>query len=109
MTSQELSIRSAKHSPKNFRTKPNFAEEMSYAISAIDLRDIARFCRDQLLFDYLLDITSIDNFGEEPRFRIVYHLYSMPQGVHLRLKLNIPGRAECGRHGFGHLADCELA
>jgi NADH-quinone oxidoreductase subunit C len=37
----------------------------------------------------LLDITSIDNFGEEPRFEIIYHLYSMPHGTHLRLKLRV--------------------
>src|SRR4029079_4780627 len=29
------------------------------------------------------------NFGEEPRFEIVYHLYSMPHGTHLRLKLRV--------------------
>ena len=52
-------------------------------------REIAKFCRDELSFDYLLDITSIDNFGEEPRFEIVYHLYSMPRAVHLRLKLKV--------------------
>ena len=49
------------------------------------------FVRSQILpgrtsFDYLLDITSIDNFGEEPRFEIVYELYSMTLAVHLRLK-----------------------
>ena len=37
----------------------------------------------------MLDITSIDNFGEEPRFEIVYHFYSMPHAVHLRLKLKL--------------------
>ena len=37
----------------------------------------------------MIDITSIDNFGEEPRFEIVYELYSMPLGVHLRLKLRV--------------------
>src|SRR5207247_243139 len=47
-------------------------------------------CRDELSFDYLIDITSIDNFGEEPRFEIVYHLYSMSDGIHLRFKLKVP-------------------
>ena len=37
----------------------------------------------------MLDITSIDNFGEEPRFEIVYELYSVPHAGHLRLKLSI--------------------
>jgi NADH-quinone oxidoreductase subunit C len=69
--------------------KTEFRGEITYAIGQSDLRDIARVCRDDLLFDYLLDITSIDNFGEEPRFEIVYHLYSMPHAAHLRLKLKV--------------------
>jgi NADH-quinone oxidoreductase subunit C len=70
--------------------KTEFRGETSYTIAANDLREIANFCRDELRFDYLIDITSIDNFGEEPRFEIVYHLYSMPYAVHLRLKLKVP-------------------
>ena len=71
------------------KSKTEFRGETTCVIGASDLRDIAKFCRDELLFDYLLDITSIDNFGEEPRFELVYHLYSMPNGIHLRLKLNV--------------------
>jgi NADH-quinone oxidoreductase subunit C len=73
--------------------KTQFRGETSYTITAKDLREIAKFCRDKLLFDYLIDVTSIDNFGEEPRFEIVYHLYSMPHAVHLRLKLKVPEEA----------------
>jgi NADH-quinone oxidoreductase subunit C len=69
--------------------KTEFRGETSFAVAANDLREIAKFCRDDLSFDYLLDITSIDNFGEEPRFEIVYHLYSMPHALHLRLKLKV--------------------
>jgi NADH-quinone oxidoreductase subunit C len=69
--------------------KKEFRGETTYTIQESDLRDIAKFCRDDLSFDYLLDITSIDNFGEEPRFEIVYHLYSMQHGTHLRLKLKV--------------------
>jgi NADH-quinone oxidoreductase subunit C len=73
--------------------KTEFRGETSYPIAANDLREISRFCRDELSFDYLIDITSIDNFGEEPRFEIVYHLYSMPRADHLRLKLKVPEEA----------------
>ena len=69
--------------------RSEFRDEITYAIGESDLRDIAKLCRDELSFDYLLDITSIDNFGEEPRFEMVYHLYSMPHAVHLRLKLKL--------------------
>jgi len=69
--------------------KTEFRGETSFTITAGDLREIAKFCRDHLSFDYLLDITSIDNFGEQPRFEIVYHLYSMPHAIHVRLKLKV--------------------
>jgi NADH-quinone oxidoreductase subunit C len=71
------------------QNKTEFCGETTYTIAASDLREIAKFSRDKLSFDYFLDITSIDNFGEEPRFEIVYHLYSMPHAVHLRLKLKV--------------------
>ena len=61
--------------------RSEFRDEITYAIGESYLRDIAKLCRDELSFDYLLDITSIDNFGEEPRFEIVYHLYSMPHAA----------------------------
>src|SRR6266403_1887657 len=74
---------------EKLQLKTAFRAETTYAIAASDLREIATFCCDQLSFDYLLDITSIDNFGEEPRFEVIYHLYSMPHAAYLRLKLKI--------------------
>jgi NADH-quinone oxidoreductase subunit C len=70
--------------------RTEFRGETSFTISPADLREVANVCRTDLSFDYLLDITSIDNFGEEPRFELIYHLYSMRHGVHLRLKLKVP-------------------
>jgi NADH-quinone oxidoreductase subunit C len=71
------------------QAKTEFRGETSFTIAASDLREIAKFCRNDLSCDYLLDITSIDNFGEEARFEIVYHLYSMPHALHLRLRLKL--------------------
>lgn len=66
-----------------------FRAEITLAISPEDLREIARCCRDDLSFDYLIDISSVDNFGEDPRFDVVYELYSLSIGVHLRLKVAV--------------------
>jgi NADH-quinone oxidoreductase subunit C len=71
------------------REKVEFRGETTFTIRATDLREVAKFCKDELSFDYLLDITSVDNFGEEPRFEIVYELYSMTLAIHLRLKLRV--------------------
>src|SRR5881628_1699073 len=89
MTSQELLDLFSKSFGKKIQNKTEFRGETSFTIAASDLREIAKFCRDELSFDYLLDITSIDNFGEEPRFEMVYHLYSMPYALQLRLKLKL--------------------
>ena len=96
MTGQELfnSLREAfaslsKSLGEKIQRRTEFRDETTCTIAAGDLREIAKFCRDELSFDYLIDITSIDNFGEEPRFEIVYELYSMPNAIHLRLKLRV--------------------
>ena len=89
MTGQELLNSLSKLFGAKLQNKTEFRGETTYAILPGDLREVAKFCRDELSFDYLIDITSIDNFGEEPRFEIVYELYSMTLAVHLRLKLRV--------------------
>ena len=70
-------------------TRIEFRGETTFTLAPQNLREIAQFCRDELSFDYLLDISSIDNFGCEPRFEVVYELYSLKLGVHLRLKIAV--------------------
>jgi len=66
-----------------------FRGETTFVIAPQDLREIAKCCRDELSFNYLLDISSVDNFGNDPRFEVVYELYSLTLAVHLRLKLAV--------------------
>src|SRR6266513_3877376 len=89
MTAHELLGSLEKSLGERIQNKTEFRSETTYTISPSDLHEIAKFCRDELSFDYLIDITSIDNFGEEPRFEIVYELYSMAIGIYLRLKLSV--------------------
>jgi NADH-quinone oxidoreductase subunit C len=89
MTPQEIFDSLGQTFEGKLRDKTEFRSETTFTIAADDVVEIAKVCRDQLSFDYLLDITSIDNFGEEPRFEMVYHLYSMRHGAHLRLKLKL--------------------
>jgi NADH-quinone oxidoreductase subunit C len=89
MTSAALFGSIAKRFGDKIKDKTEFRGETTYSISPDDLREIMKICRDELAFDYLIDITSVDNFGQEPRFEIVYELYSMKHAVHLRLKLHV--------------------
>ena len=71
------------------RAQTEFRGETTFLVDARDIRELAKLCKEDLSFDYLLDITSVDNFGSEPRFEVVYELYSMTLAVHLRLKLQL--------------------
>ncbi len=89
MTGPELLDSISQSFGAKLQEKTEFRGETTYTILPSDLREVAKFCRDELSFDYLIDITSIDNFGEEPRFAIVYELYSMTLAIQLRLKLRV--------------------
>lgn len=41
-------------------------------------------------FDYLIDVSTVDHEDREPRFEVVYELYRMGEGIHLRIKADVP-------------------
>ncbi|HIG26265.1 MAG TPA: NADH-quinone oxidoreductase subunit C [Verrucomicrobiales bacterium] len=53
------------------------------------IADVCHFAKQSLGFDYLVDITGIDNYGEDPRFTVVYELYGLDHHCHLRLKTDV--------------------
>jgi NADH-quinone oxidoreductase subunit C len=40
-------------------------------------------------FDYLVDISSIDNYGDDPRWTVVYHLRAIVNGTEIRIKTDV--------------------
>jgi NADH-quinone oxidoreductase subunit C len=89
MTGSDLLSSLGKLFGNRILSKTEFRGETTFTIAREHLREVMKFCRDELSFDYLLDISSVDNFGEEPRFEVVYELYSMTLAVHLRIKLAV--------------------
>lgn len=69
--------------------KQEFRGETTLLVDRADIKKIATFCKAELGFDYLVDVSSVDNFGEEPRFEMVYEMYSYGAGHHLRLKFSV--------------------
>lgn len=53
---------------------------------------ICTFLRDDpdLCFDFAMDLTGVDYLGEEPRFEVVYHLYSLNRKHRVRIKARVP-------------------
>ena len=56
---------------------------------AEQVAEVCGFAKKELGFDYLVDISSLDNYGEDPRWTVVYHLRGLVSGCELRLKTNV--------------------
>ena len=66
-----------------------FRGEISLKISdAEKIFDVCRFAKS-IGFDYLVDISSIDNYGEDPRWTVVYHLRAIGNGEEIRFKTDV--------------------
>jgi NADH-quinone oxidoreductase subunit C len=67
-----------------------FRGEITIKLSdAEHIVEVCEFAKKGLGFNYLVDVSSIDNYGEDPRWTVVYHLRSLAHGGELRLKTNV--------------------
>jgi len=63
-----------------------FRGEQTVVVAKSDLLPVLQYCRHTLGFEALVDITTIDHLGSDPRFEIVYELYSYSANLSLRIK-----------------------
>ena len=68
--------------------RTEFRGELTLTVTRDQFRDIALFCRS-IGYDYLIDVSSVDHMGEEPRYEMVYELQSLTHIGHLRLKYTV--------------------
>jgi len=70
-----------------------FRAELTIYIRPDRLLQVCEFLRDEpgLTFKYLSDVTAVDNYPNEPRFEVVYHLLSLQNAERLRLKVRVGG------------------
>ncbi|HEX3890067.1 MAG TPA: NADH-quinone oxidoreductase subunit C [Verrucomicrobiae bacterium] len=50
---------------------------------------VCEFCKKQLGYDYLVDVSSLDNYGDDPRWTVVYELRSLQNTNEIRLKTDV--------------------
>lgn len=58
-------------------------------VNAQEIAVVCGFARKQLGFKYLVDISSIDNYGSDPRWTLVYTLRNIDNGIEIRLKTDV--------------------
>jgi NADH-quinone oxidoreductase subunit C len=67
-----------------------FRGEVSIKIGdAEQIVEVCTYAKNDLDFNYLVDISSIDNYGDDPRWTIVYHLRGLRNGNEIRLKTDV--------------------
>ena len=52
---------------------------------------VCTYLRDdeELLYNFMMDLTAVDYLGKEPRFEVVYHLYSLKHNRRVRIKARV--------------------
>ena len=63
-----------------------FRGELSLTVTREQFREVAQFLKNELGYTYLIDISSVDNAGVEPRFEMIYELQNFERADHLRIK-----------------------
>lgn len=51
--------------------------------------EVCAFAKKDLGFNFLVDISSVDNYGDDPRWLIVYELYGVAHRCYLRLRTRV--------------------
>ena len=69
-----------------------FRDEVTITVEREAIVPICRVLRDDpdLRYDFLADLCGVDWLGKrEPRFEVVYHLYSVPRADRIRVKVRV--------------------
>jgi NADH-quinone oxidoreductase subunit C len=66
-------------------------DDATARVDAGRIVEVARLLRDDpdLHFEMLTDLTCVDYLGEEPRFEVVYHFYSVARNHRVRIKARV--------------------
>jgi NADH-quinone oxidoreductase subunit C len=75
----------------------SFQDEVTFTVEREAIERVCRFLKEDPDFQYtfLADLCGVDWLGkQEPRFEVVYNLYSIPRADRIRLKVRVPDETE---------------
>jgi NADH-quinone oxidoreductase subunit C len=79
--------------PEEVREVREFRGQMSVIVRRDRVKEMLEFLHDtqEICFSHLQDLCGVDYFGKkEPRFEVVYHLYSIRHRNALRVRAEVP-------------------
>ncbi len=94
MTTTEAADKIAARFPETVFLRAEFRGETTLELDRAHIEEVSGFAKNELGFDFLTDITSVDNIEtpleQKGRFEIVYGLYNLTDRLTLRLKIRVP-------------------
>jgi NADH-quinone oxidoreductase subunit C len=90
MTATKLAQKLGDRFGEDISKSAKFRGEVTVTLAkASRIVEVCQFAKDELGFDYLVDLSMVDHYGEDPRFEVVYELCGLEHGCHLRLKTRV--------------------
>jgi NADH-quinone oxidoreductase subunit C len=71
-----------------------FRGEVTVTVKKESILEVLKCLRDDLRYNFLTDVTAVDYMGQDDRFMVVYHLYSIPNKDRIRVKAPVT-EADC--------------
>jgi NADH-quinone oxidoreductase subunit C len=66
-----------------------FRGEHTVRVELDSLHAVLAKCKNDLGYELILDISSLDHFGDDPRFEVVYEIAALDDSKHLRIKAKV--------------------
>jgi|SRR3954463_10290408 len=90
MAAKELALKLFEKFGDLISAPSEFRGEVTVLLSDPEqIAEVCLFAKKDLGFDYLVDLSSVDNYGEDPRWTLVYELYGYGHRAHLRVKTHV--------------------
>ena len=90
MTATDLAQKLAEKFPGLVSSPTEFCGEITVKVGDAErIAEVCAFAKQELGCDFLVDLSSVDNYGEDPRWTVVYELYGLGHRCHLRLKTDV--------------------
>jgi len=71
-----------------------FRDQISLIVPAAKITEVCLALRDEFKFEMLAALSAVDYWPQqEPRFHVIYQLYSMPHSVRIGLRVPVNGNA----------------
>ena len=90
MSAKDLALKLREKFGEAITEPSEFRGEISVTLSDPErIAEVCSFSKTELGFNYLVDLSSVDNYGDDPRFTVVYHLYGYGHRQQLRIRTSV--------------------